>query len=395
MLLRTVARLGDNRAVINKFKGFLQKLKDRRHTSSPAAEEDADAGVDAELELDEGSSPASRAKLGLAWREAISTLARKSGLESRMRQSGINALADKLLAKESLTQHHRVFLLALLLGGTYSVGKLLALFLRGRPVHEAPRVVLDLGNREEFNASSLGVLRTQDPFKTGDAAGPKKVADTKCESSETPTNLPLKLVNTVVLQDSVKSIASVQVRSGRDLMQVHEGDELDGMARVARILRLSVVVKNLQTGACELVTNEKMQDQGSPITIMSPARGAEFKRQQKIKGIENMGNKFIISRELLDEKLKDINSVLTQARAIKIQNPDGTLAFKITEIEPGGIFAYLGIQDQDVITSINGKPISDLNEVMGLFGRIKNLDQLQLGIRREGDESQLDYVMKQ
>jgi hypothetical protein len=32
---------------------------------------------------------------------------------------------------------------------------------------------------------------------------------------------------------------------------------------------------------------------------------------------------------------------------------------------------------------------------MGLFGKLKTIDKLKLGIRREGDESELDYTMKQ
>ena len=111
-------------------------------------------------------------------------------------------------------------------------------------------------------------------------------------------------------------------------------------------------------------------------------------------GIENVGNKFTISKALLDEKMKDISAILTQARAIKIQNPDGTMAFKMTEMDPQGIFPYIGLQDQDIITSINGKPIYDMNEVMGLFSKIKNLDKLQLGIKREGSDSVLDYNIK-
>jgi type II secretory pathway component PulC len=127
---------------------------------------------------------------------------------------------------------------------------------------------------------------------------------------------------------------------------------------------------------------------------MTPTQANQFKAQQKIKGIENQGNKYIISKELLDEKLKDIAGVLSEARAVKIQNPDGTLSFKMTEIEAGGIFSYLGIQNEDIITSINGKPITDLNEIMALFGRIKNIDQLQLGVRRDGEDNQMDYQMK-
>jgi hypothetical protein len=31
---------------------------------------------------------------------------------------------------------------------------------------------------------------------------------------------------------------------------------------------------------------------------------------------------------------------------------------------------------------------------MALFGKIKNVDQLQLGVRRDGEETQMDYQMK-
>lgn len=70
------------------------------------------------------------------------------------------------------------------------------------------------------------------------------------------------------------------------------------------------------------------------------------------------------------------------------------MSFKLTEMDPEGLFSYLGLQDQDIITSINGRPIYDMNEVMGLFGRIKNLDKLQLGVKREGTDSVLDYNIK-
>src|SRR5690606_34672947 len=97
---------------------------------------------------------------------------------------------------------------------------------------------------------------------------------------------------------------------------------------------------------------------------------------------------------LIDEKMKDIAAILTQARAIKIQNPDGSIAFKLTEMDPEGIFPYLGLQDQDIITSINGKQIYDMNEVMGLFSKIKNLDNLSLGVKREGADSVQEYSIK-
>jgi type II secretory pathway component PulC len=220
------------------------------------------------------------------------------------------------------------------------------------------------------------------------------VADANCEEAQQSTSLPLKLVNTIVLQDSVKSLASVQVRGNRDLQELREGDQIDNMAKIFKITRLEILIKNLENGMCESLASAKERERSSPISVMSPSQSKTFTANKKMSGIDNVGNKFTISKTLLDDKMKDIAAILTQARAIKIQNPDGSLSFKLTEMDPEGIFPYLGLQDGDIITAINGKPIFDLNEVMNTFSRIKNIENLSLGIKREGSESTQDYSIK-
>lgn len=385
-------RIEDNVRVINKFKDFLSgvRAKLRRNKNQRPVDEDA-AGNLPPLPPPGPHANERVERITASLRKFLQT----SGMAARFQKGNWGALPDKLLAKESLTGHHRAFLLAFLLVATYSFGKIAAIILRGRPQFDPPTLASSFNSVEEFDFNALNQVKNADPFKTTGGPGKPQIADTNCDSGDGPSSLPIKLVNTVVLQDSVKSIASVQVRSGRDLKEVREGDNVDGMAKIFRITRLELIIKNLETGACELITSDKARERGAPIGVMSPAQGNAFKAQQKIKGIENVGNKYVISKDLLAEKLKDINQVLTQARATKIQNPDGSLAFKINEIEPGGIFAYLGIQNDDVITSIDGRPINDLNEVMGLFGKLKTIDKLKLGIRREGEESELDYAMKQ
>ena len=63
----------------------------------------------------------------------------------------------------------------------------------------------------------------------------------------------------------------------------------------------------------------------------------------------------------------------------------------MTEIVPGSVYSQLGIQDGDIITQINGKKITNLNEVMALFGKIKDIDQFQLNVKRGGIETQKEY----
>lgn len=304
---------------------------------------------------------------------------------------------EKFLSRASREPIHQVAIVLLVCSITYTLGKVTAMVLRGSPTLDSAKdytVSIKLDN--DFNPATLAQVKSINIFRTN--AGRKKgptLADKKCEEPEQASSLPIKLVNTVVLQDVVKSLASVQIRGDRDLQEVRVGDQISNLARIAKITRLEILVKNLESGMCESITSEKKSpERGSPISVLSPAASREFKANKKMSGIENVGNKFIIQKALLDEKMKDIAAILTQARAVKIQNPDGTLSFKMTELDPAGIFPYLGIQDGDIIKTINGKPIYDLNEVMGLFGRIKNLDNLSLGLVREGSETNQDYSIK-
>ena len=304
---------------------------------------------------------------------------------------------EKFFSRSSREPIHQAAVVILICGFTWTIGKITALVLKGEPTFATQReYALDINLSQDFDPVSLGQVRSINPFRTNAVGnGKKKLAETKCEEATQASNLPIKLVNTVVLQDSVKSIASVQVRGDRTLLEVRQGDKISNLAEVFKITRLSILFRNLENGVCESVTSEKgLARGGSPIAIMSPSEGKAFRAAKKMAGIENVGNKFQIKKTLLDEKMKDLQSILTQARGIPVTNPDGTMAFKIVEIDPAGIFPYLGIQDGDTITSINGKPIYSLNEVMNLFGRIRNLDQLSLGIKREGTESTQDYSIQ-
>lgn len=304
---------------------------------------------------------------------------------------------EKFLSRPSREPIHQFFLVLFISSITYTVGKVTALALKGAPTFGSPRdYAVTIPLDESFNAAQLVQVKSINIFRTNAGKGQKRnnLADKKCFESEQQSNLPIKLVNTIVLQDSVKSLASVQVRGDRDLQEVRIGDQISNMAEIFKITRLEILVKNLENGVCESISSDKAREMNSPISVMSPQASREYKRNKPLPGIENFGNKFMIQKALLDEKLKDIASVLTQARAIKIQNPDGTLSFKMTELDPQGIFGYLGIQDQDIITSINGKPIYDMNEIMNLFARIKGLDNLSLGIKRDGTESVQEYSIK-
>jgi type II secretory pathway component PulC len=375
----------DNKLMINKIKDFLQKFRRQKESNDlPASADESDGS--------------------LSFKGQLLERLRNIKLPNFRKENGAPLISpniahaiDKFLSRESRENIHQIGLITIICCLTYTLGKVTALVVRGTPALNSARdyaISIPLDN--DFNVSTLNQVKSINIFRTntGIGGGKKKVADAKCDKSQQSSSLPIKLVNTVVLQDTIKSIASVQIRGDRSLQELREGDQIDNLAKIFHIDRLEILVKNLENGVCESIASEKAREAKSPISIMSASDAKTFKANKKMNGIDNVGNKFVISKALLDDKLKDIGAILTQARAIQIQNPDGSLSFKMTEMDPNGIFPYLGLQDQDTITAINGKPIYDLNEVMGLFGRIKNLENLSLGVKREGADSTQEYSIK-
>lgn len=406
--------------MINKIKDFLKNKLSRKPQDNFSDQDELLDQKISDQDFDEDNKTAITPLTGASsWREKISnsvsevkskikksTPTREWKIPNRFKSKKVEGPSllspslsrgiEKLLSRQARETIHQIALVIIICTITYSLGKVTALVLKGPPaVDSAKDYTVSIDTNNSFNPGSLAQVRSINIFRTNTGLGSKKkVADVKCELAQQASGLPIKLVNTIVLQDTVKSLASVQIRGQKDLQEVRTGDQISNLAKIFKITRLEILVKNLESGVCESITSEKARENKAPFSVMSPAQSRDFKANKKLPGIENVGNKFMISKTLIDEKLKDLAAILTQARAIKIQNPDGTMAFKLTEMDPQGIFPYLGLQDQDIITSINGKPIYDMNEVMGLFAKIKNLDNLQLGVKREGSDSVQEYSIK-
>ena len=258
---------------------------------------------------------------------------------------------NEFFSGERRQTYHRVFQLAGVFLLIYSLGKTTGLLLKGKSDYKdlKKNAFINIDTSNELTRKKVTDLKNANLFKTQTIktqTGPKKPVvrtNIACKKGDKKSRLPIKLVNTVVMQDSVKSIASVQVRSSNELLELRQNDKISSMAKIDRIERLKLIVKNLQDGSCEYIENETAEKiSNSSIAVMTPKQSVTFKKQQKkIKGIDNEGNSFTIDKNLISEKMANIQDILTQARGIQITNPDGSLSFKIVDIQPGGIFSYL------------------------------------------------------
>jgi|GEM_PF-920212 len=303
-----------------------------------------------------------------------------------------------LFGARSRKKINTIFVALAFIGGSYSLGKVLAYLIKGPEKRIKSGTFMAQGSNERpfdfkaiTDANIFNIKRTPgESLELGAGKKPRE-SDKPCFEASVASPLPIKLLNTIVLQDSVKSIAAVSIRGNAVPTEVRENEKIEAMAKVGKIDRLRVIFKNLKSGECEYIDNMDKTASSSPITFVDEATGKRLMDQARPDAIKNVGNKFTIKKSYRDQMLQDIGGILTQARAIPIKNPDGSMSFKMTEIQPGSIYSHLNIQDGDLITRINGKEIANINEIMNMFGRIKDIDHLSISVNRNGSDTELEY----
>lgn len=312
---------------------------------------------------------------------------------------GKDELILSLLGTKGRERNHRIFIYLLTITIFYNVGKFTGLILGSEspkrpqssfntPKRYLPRKdIVAIERNNIFNA-----LESEEAKVVENKKPEKKEPEIKvCLDADKKSGLSIKLLHTVVLQDSVKSVASVSKRG--KIISIREGEKIDNLAEIGRIENQRLVFKNLTSKKCEFIESDgsKEKNKFPKPKVYSASKAKDIQKNFNRDNIQVEGNKFKIKKTLRDELLSNVGEILTQARAIPIKNPDGTLSFKMTEIVPGSIFSQLNIKDGDVITELNGRKIRNYNELMGMFGKIKQNDSYEINLNRNGARETLNY----
>jgi type II secretory pathway component PulC len=99
-------------------------------------------------------------------------------------------------------------------------------------------------------------------------------------------------------------------------------------------------------------------------------------------------NAYRLSREDLNRVTANLNSLATEARIVPDRKENG---FKIFSIRPGGLYQKIGIQNGDVVKSINGIELSSPDKALEAYSRLRNANKLSLDIVRRGKQESLEY----
>jgi general secretion pathway protein C len=264
-----------------------------------------------------------------------------------------------------------------------------------------PSVVL---RRNMFN-SSLGDL------SEGPLPDPQlPAASMPAEQIEEPCKNKMRLIGTVVvpgqLEQSLAAIVGDDAKAG-----LHRGGaEVDG-SRI-RSIQSDTVILQTSSGFCRLAMFEVESSPKAKAAPVAKRRTKKSSKKKSKRGPDADRNAGLSDEELAQgiEKINETNYNLSRSMLNKILDNAGRLigiaavspkveggssvGMEIRGIRANTLLTKLGIQNGDVLESVNGQSLTSTDAAIGAYTTLRTSDKFNLSIRREGKSMIINYNLQ-
>ncbi|MCS6857269.1 MAG: hypothetical protein NZM37_06120, partial [Sandaracinaceae bacterium] len=100
---------------------------------------------------------------------------------------------------------------------------------------------------------------------------------------------------------------------------------------------------------------------------------------------------FTINRSLVEKLLANQSALLSAARVIPHEEDGRTVGMKIYGIRRSSLLGRIGLQNGDMLRSINGFDLTDPNSILQAYTQLRKADRLTLQLVRRGNPIALNY----
>jgi general secretion pathway protein C len=128
----------------------------------------------------------------------------------------------------------------------------------------------------------------------------------------------------------------------------------------------------------------------APAAPSSDPLGAELQ-----KGIKKTGeNNYEVQRGTVDSLLNNISALSRAARIVPEMKDGRAAGFRLFSVRPDGPFAVIGLQNGDVISSINGLEMNSPDQALMVYTKLKSAAHLSVGLDRNGQKITKEYNIR-
>ncbi len=199
------------------------------------------------------------------------------------------------------------------------------------------------------------------------------------------SNLPLTLIGTIVHVNPGKSVATIQIKTNNEVIPYIPNDPIENIATLVKVDRRRAIIRNMNNNRLEYI--EIPED--SKVSFSKPATPTASAGP-----FQHDGSNIVIKRADLNNYLKNLPDLLQQATAVPniVPGSNGQIdGFKLIAMEPNSVFGQMGLKVGDVIKGVNGEPVNSPGKAMELYNKLRNDNNVQLNIERDGQTTTFNF----
>ena len=111
-----------------------------------------------------------------------------------------------------------------------------------------------------------------------------------------------------------------------------------------------------------------------------------------MEGVKQLGdNRYDVKHSVIEGTLSNLNSIATQARIVPSFKNGVANGFKLFSIQPGSLYAAIGVENGDVIQKINGYEINSPDKALEVYQKLRDSRHITLEIERNGQAVRKEY----
>ena len=201
------------------------------------------------------------------------------------------------------------------------------------------------------------------------------------------TSLQLKLWGTVTGPPE-EAYAVIEEGGKREQNLFRIGDAIQN-ATVKLILREKVILN--VDGKDEVLAIEKSVGKGKGPARKVPGRSVAGRPSGQV---PVSVQKITLRRNQIDSAIQDVSQLMNQVNIrphFYQGQPDGMM---LSRIKPNSLFMRMGLRNGDVITGVNGRDITSVDDALGFYENLKSADNVKLNLKRGGRQRTIEYNIK-
>jgi type II secretion system protein C len=205
-----------------------------------------------------------------------------------------------------------------------------------------------------------------------------------------PTALPLSLVATMVRDDPSRSLATISDEEQQTRQVLAPGQPLQSRSGVAlaRVERERVLIDN--RGVLESLAMDR-SDAPAPPDPPPFDIGDEERIRQRVLAtrIRELTDRGLDRHDTPPDERPRIGLLAEGSITPVYDEDDAFVGVQIGDVEEGGIYDRIGVEDGDVLTSVNGIPFGEPAAAAAVVAELTRSDEIEVGVTRPDGSAEM------